>query len=78
MPGCNSFQQELDRDVALATGEDLDVIRSRGFSLLDLSNRDFDPEPDQLVPHMIDWDDLEQDRSADVACLPLTSLRWVG
>ncbi len=77
MPVCNSLQQDLDRDVALATGEDLSVIRSRGFSLLDLEDQDFDPEPDQLIPEIINWDALEQDRSTDAACLPLNSLRWV-
>ncbi len=77
MPLCNSLQEDLDRDVALATGEDLSVIRTRGFSLLN-PDADFDPEPDQLTPQIVDWDDLEQDRSADVACVPLTSFRWVG
>jgi len=40
-------QQELERELASATGETLSVIRHRGFQLV---------EPPELEPLMIDWD----------------------
>ena len=52
-------QRELHTAVARATGEDLREIRRRGFSLADPEKVDFDPEPDQLPPQIIDWDDYE-------------------
>ena len=56
-------QQQLDRLVAAATGEDLRAIRRRGFSLANPLEVQFDPEPDQRSPQWIDWDELEQQRS---------------
>jgi len=53
-------QQELDREVAKATGESLCEIRLRGFSIADPSDVAFDPEPDNLPPQFVDWDELEQ------------------
>ncbi|MBB03348.1 MAG: hypothetical protein CMJ47_11925 [Planctomyces sp.] len=50
-------QQQLNRKVSAATGEDLYEIRRRGFSLADPLNVNFDPEPDDLPPSMIDWDE---------------------
>ena len=52
-------QQQLDLAVARATGESLREIRSRGFSIADPSDVAFDPEPDNLPPKFIDWDELE-------------------
>ncbi len=40
-------QNELEREVARATGESVATIRSRGFSLVD---------PSELGPHVMDWD----------------------
>lgn len=51
-------QSELDRSVSRATGESLCEIRSRGFSLADPQDVNFDPEPSDLPPQCIDWDDL--------------------
>lgn len=50
-------QHDLNSAVALATGESLCEIRRRGFSIADPHEVRFDPEPDQLIPQMIDWDD---------------------
>lgn len=58
-------QQQLDRLVAHATGEDLGEIRHRGFSIADLSRPLYDPEPDNVSPQQIDWD--EADRRRNVA-----------
>ncbi|MCR9116146.1 MAG: hypothetical protein NXI22_04255 [bacterium] len=49
-------QQELEREVANATGEALSEIRSRGFSIADPNEVCFDPEPFDLPPQVVDWD----------------------
>ena len=51
-------QMQLDQLVADATGEDVRAISQRGFSIADLQDVDFDPEPDQRPPQFIDWDEL--------------------
>ena len=51
-------QSELEISVSRATGESLCEIRSRGFSLADPEDVNFDPEPRDLSPQWIDWDDL--------------------
>jgi hypothetical protein len=38
-------QQQLNQLVAHATGEDLDEIERRGFSIADPEEANFDPEP---------------------------------
>ena len=53
-------QYDLENAVACATGESLCEIRHRGFSIADPHEVRFDPEPDQLIPQMIDWDDESQ------------------
>lgn len=53
-------QHDLNSAVALATGESRSEIRRRGFSIADPHEVRFDPEPDQLIPQMIDWDDESQ------------------
>ena len=50
-------QQELDRQVARATGEPLCSIRQRGFGVADPLDVRFDPEPSE-VPQWIDWDQV--------------------
>jgi len=55
-------QRQLERLVAQATGEDLRAIRRRGFSVVDLADVDFDPEPDQRPPQWVDWDELDSQR----------------
>ena len=56
-------QRDLDSAVASATGEDVREIRRRGFSVIDLRQRDFDPEPDNRPPQRINWDGLAQQRN---------------
>lgn len=58
MTRCILRQQALEREVARRTGEDWRTIRDRGFSVIDLREQDFDPEPDIRAPMMLDWDDL--------------------
>ena len=57
-------QQEFERSVAQATGESLRTIRRRGFSIVDPSVTDFDPEPNLRPAQMVDWDALELQRGA--------------
>ena len=49
-------QAQLEREVSLATGEELAEIQRLGFSLADDLEPAFDPEPPTL-PHVIDWDE---------------------
>jgi len=48
-------QQELERQLAEATGEDVRTIRRRGFQLM-TPLAVFDPEPDDLESQVYDWD----------------------
>ncbi|QGJ68700.1 Hypothetical protein PBC10988_3610 [Planctomycetales bacterium 10988] len=58
-------QRELDQAIATQTGESLCEIRRLGFSIADPFDHDFDPEPDDLPPQVIDWDDVEVYRAMD-------------
>ncbi len=55
-------QSELEQAVATATGESVAEIRHLGFSLADPDDVDFDPEPVDRAPQVVDWDDLAQRR----------------
>ena len=55
-------QQELDRQVARATGENLCEIRQRGFSVADPDLVDYDPEPCDIEDLIVDWDALDASR----------------
>ena len=59
-------QNQLNRLVADATGEDLEAIRQLGFSLADPFDIDFDPEPNDLPPQVVDWDDLDEQRNVAI------------
>ena len=52
-------QQDLDHEVARLTGESLGTIRRRGFSVIDLSDAQFDTEPDDLPAMVLDWDNYQ-------------------
>ena len=52
-------QQDLDREVARATGESLGTIRRRGFSIIDPSETQFDTEPDDTPAMILDWDNYQ-------------------
>ena len=49
-------QLELELAVAALTGEDVNEINQRGFNLVDPLLIDFDPEPNNLSPQIVDWD----------------------
>lgn len=46
-------QQDFECALVRATGESVDTIRSRGFSLV---------EPPDLKPLVVDWDQLQAER----------------
>jgi len=68
-------QRDLNCAIAAATGESVREIRRRGFSIMDLEETCFDPEPDLLAPQMIDWDDFEGRRNIPVPLAPRTLAR---
>lgn len=59
-------QTQLEQLVAKATGEDIRSIRHRGFSVADPLEVNFDPEPDNLPPQIVDWDELDLQRNLPV------------
>jgi len=61
-------QNQLNQRVAKATGEDIGDIRQRGFSLADPLEVHFDPEPCDLPPQVVDWDEV--DLQHNVAVVP--------
>lgn len=52
-------RRELERELSAVTGESLRTIRRRGFSVVDLGDSDFDPEPNDLPAQVLDWDSYE-------------------
>jgi hypothetical protein len=57
-------QASLDREVARATGESLDVIRRRGFSIVQPDELQDDDLQDYILPlpGVVDWDDVDAKR----------------
>ena len=56
-------QNELNREVARATGETVTTVKRLGFILDDPSSRPQDADFADLGPHVIDWDDFDVERS---------------
>lgn len=62
---CGEFlmsRKELERELVKKTGESVRTIRRRGFSIVNVQERDFDPEPNLLPAQIIDWDQVEAER----------------
>ena len=59
-------QNQLNRMVALATGESLSTIRNLGFSIADPDDVSFDPEPEQprCRLRILNWDRLDAKRGS--------------
>jgi len=55
-------QSQIEHSVSHATGETVREIRRRGFSIADPLEVEFDPEPCQLPPQVVDWDQLDAQR----------------
>jgi hypothetical protein len=54
-------QQELDKEVAQATGESLSTIRRRGFGL-ERPLEDLDGPVIFTMPQVVDWDAADRQR----------------
>ena len=54
---------EINRRVALATGESVRTVSELGFSLADPAIVDYDPEPSEIEDLIIDWDQLDTERN---------------
>jgi hypothetical protein len=55
-------QAQINRAVACATGESPREIARLGFSMADVADVDFDREPSDQPPAMIEWDEWESQR----------------
>lgn len=56
-------QSELNQAVAAATGESVQTIRHRGFSVVTpLSVYQPDEADDYQLPNVVDWDALEREQ----------------
>ena len=55
-------RKQLQQAIALKTGESLRTIRRRGFSIVKPKVTDFDPEPNQRPPQIVDWDEADRER----------------
>lgn len=53
-------QHQIDTAVAVATGESPAVIRRRGFGIADPLDVNFDPEPDDVPPQYLDWEQMQE------------------
>ena len=60
-------QAEIDRAVALATGEPVCTVSCLGFSIADPDFVDYDPEPTDIEDLIVDWDALDARRNTPFA-----------
>ena len=57
-------QNQLNKAIIRATGEDLATIRRIGFSVADPDDVSFDPERPLRRPRVVNWDRLDAQRGA--------------
>ena len=55
-------QAEIDRAVSRSTGETMETIKRRGFSILPLPYDEGDDEPHVLAMRIVDWDAVDATR----------------
>lgn len=55
-------QTEVDRAVSHVTGESMETIKRRGFSILPFPGDYPDEEPDALPVQIVDWDRVDAAR----------------
>ena len=55
-------QRDLDTAVAVATGERPSVIRRRGFGIADPLDVNFDPEPSDVPPQWLEWEQMYEEQ----------------
>ncbi len=69
-------QRDLDRAVSVATGESPTVIRRRGFGIADPLDVNTDPEPDDVPPQYLEWEQMHEEQLLhphDRRCNPVAS-----
>jgi hypothetical protein len=69
-------QRDLDRVVSVATGESPPVIRRRGFGIADPRDVNTDPEPDDVPPQYLEWEQMHEEQLLhphDRRCNPVAS-----
>jgi hypothetical protein len=59
-------QSELNEAIARSTGEDIRLVQELGFSIADPTEVNFDPEPDDVRPQVVDWDQLALARNVPI------------
>lgn len=57
-------QQQLNREVARATGESVETIQRLGFYLEGVDLDSFEPDGIDRGPQVLDWDALDEARAA--------------
>lgn len=55
-------QRDLDTAVSVAAGESPSVIRRRGFRFADPLDVNFDPEPDDVPPQWLEWQQMQEEQ----------------
>jgi len=55
-------QRDLNTAVAVATGESPSVIRRRGFGFADPLDVNFDPEPSDVPPQWLEWQQMQEEQ----------------
>lgn len=56
-------QAEINRAVALVTGESICTVSHLGFTIADPDVVNHDPEPSDIEDLIVDWDDLDAQRN---------------
>ena len=59
-------QAEINRAVALVTGETFCTVSGLGFSVADPDWNDYDPEPYDIEDLIVDWDEADCRRNTPV------------
>ena len=63
-------QAEINRAVALVTGESICTVSQLGFTIADPDVVDYDPEPSEIEDLIVDWDALDARRNTPLVPAP--------
>ena len=69
-------QRDLDTAVAVATGESPSVIRRRGFGIADPLDVNFDPEPSDVPPQWLEWEQMQEEQQSPRRIHSRRNPRW--
>ena len=65
------LQADLYRDISRVTGETIATIKRVGFLIADPSEPISDPEAEDLGPHCLDWDEMDDAQDQTDAEYPI-------